>query len=141
MIKKFKTYFKQNLVNEAINTQPVPAVPEQDAQIDDGEVFKNSFEDESQAQQIDSEIQNATLEPEQRAQLLRRADKYAEKIADSILPTLRNLHNDITSGMFSSIGLELKDISGINEDLAKLSESLRGRTRDAVLKAGKKDTK
>ena len=69
------------------------------------------------------------------------ADKYAENISSVVLPTLRKLHTDITTGMFKTIAPDIKGISGINEDLASLAEALRGRVRDAVIKSDNKDKK
>jgi hypothetical protein len=134
---KFKRYFKKSFMNEATIAGEAPVDPA----MDDTAAFAGSFEDDGTADQIQGEVEQASLPPEQRADLLKKADKYAENISKIILPTLRRLHDDIVSGVFASIAPDIKGISGINEDLAKLAESLRGRTRDAVLKSDKNEQK
>jgi hypothetical protein len=139
-ISKFARYFKSSLVQEAIvppSDVPVAPTPE----LNDEQALSQTFEDDAQKQQLDSEIQNIQLNPEQKADLLRKADKYADNISKIILPTLRKLHTDIVSGVFTSIAPDIKGISGINEDLAGLSEALRGRVRDAVVKNDKNEKK
>ena len=128
---KFTRYFKNSLITEAV---PAPVA---EAPVDDAAVFEGSFETPENAQGIQGEVEQAGMPPEQRAGILKLADKYAENITKIVLPTLRKLHDDIVSGTFASIAPDIKGISGINEDLAKLAESLRGRTRDAVLKSDK----
>jgi hypothetical protein len=135
MDNKFTRYFKKSLVKEAVAGGPVEPA------IDDAAAFAGSFEDEASAQQVQGEVEQASLPPEQRAEILKKADKYSDQISKLILPTLRKLHDEIVSGTFASIAPDIKGISGINEDLAKLAESLRGRTRDAVLKSDKNEEK
>lgn len=135
MANKFAKYFKKSLVKEAALPAPITEQPP----MDDAAALQGSFEDEANAQQLDAEVSNASISPEQRAQLLKRADKYAENISTMVLPTLRKLHDDIVSGVFASIAPDIKGIANINEDLARLAESLRGRTREAVLKSDKND--
>ena len=133
---KFIKYFTKSLLNEA-----VPAPLPQDPALDDSTAFAGSFEDGNGVEQIAGEVANASIDPVQRDMILKKADKYAENISNVILPTIRKLHNDIVSGVFKSIAPDLKGVSSIAEDLASLSESLRGRIRDAVIKsdnAGKK---
>ena len=128
--KKFNRYFKKSFIKEAIGAEAAPMA-------DDSATFAGSFEDEANAAQIEGEVEQAGIDPQQRANILKLADKYAENISKMVLPTLRKLHDDIVSGTFATIAPDIKGISGINEDLAKLAESLRGRTRDAVLKSEK----
>lgn len=132
-MSKMEKYFKRTL-NEAAPVAEAPVV-------DDATAFAGSFEDEASAEQLNTEVQSSMLAPEQRAMILKKADKYAENISSIILPTLRKLHDAIVSGVFASIAPDIKGISNINEDLAKLAESLRGRTRDAVLKSDKNEAK
>jgi len=132
MSDKFNRYFTKSLLKEE-----VPAVPV----ADDSAIFDNSFEDEGTASQVQDEVGSISIDPIQRDMILKKADKYAENISNVILPTIRKLHNDIVSGVFKSIAPDLKGVSGIAEDLASLSESLRGRIRDAVIKSDNKDKK
>lgn len=129
---KFLNYFKKSLLNEA-NMPPVDAPVEQPP-MDDKAAFNASFEDENALKGLEGEINDATLDPEQTAGILKKADKYAQNIEKVILPLLRTLHNDIIEGAFATISPDIKDISGITVDLAGLAEALRGKTRDAVLK-------
>lgn len=122
---KFLKYFK-----EALESDPAANAP-----IDDAAAFAGSFENDESAAQLQGEVDNASIAPEQRAELLQKADKYANLISDKILPILRKLQDDIVSGTFATIAPDIKNISKINEDLASLSESLRGRVRDAVIKS------
>lgn len=134
MANKFEKYFTKSLITEAIPAEAAVKAP-----VADDKAFAGSFEDENTVGQLEDEISNSTMAPEQQADILRKADKYAENINAVILPTLRKLHDDIVQGVFSSIAPEIKDVSGICEDLARLSEALRGRTRDAMLKSTKSD--
>jgi hypothetical protein len=140
---KFLKYFKSSLVNEAIDPAVTPPTnaPVTAPVVDDEAVLSQTFEDDAQKQKLDTEISNISLSPEQKADILRKADKYSDNITKIVLPTLRKLHDDIVSGVFASIAPDVKGISGINEDLAGLAEALRGRTRDAVLKADKVEKK
>ena len=135
-MSKFIKYFTKSLLNEAV---PAPTLAE--PVLDDAVAFEGSFEDGQGASQIKTEVGGISLDPVQRDMILKKADKYAENISNVILPTIRKLHNDIVSGVFKSIAPDLKGVSGIAEDLASLSESLRGRVRDAVLKSDNKDKK
>ena len=132
MSDKFKRYFTRSLLKE-MGEQPAPVNPV----ANDAEVFDGSFEDENTAGQLEGEVDSISIDPEQRDMILRKADSYAEMISNQVLPTLRKLHTDIISGVFASVAPDIKGISGINEDLAELSEALRGRVKDAVIKAGK----
>jgi hypothetical protein len=133
---KFVAHFKKIVTEAASIVQPPQQGP-----VDDSQVFAQSFDSDQAAQQLDKEVVGAGLDPEQRASILKRADHYASKIDSIILPTLRKLQDDIVTGVFASIAPDVKGISGINEDLAKLAESLRGRTRDAILKSDKNEKK
>ena len=137
MANKFAKYFKKSLVKEAALPAPITEQPP----IDDAAALQGSFEDEANAQQLDTEVSNATVSPEQRASILKKADKYAEQISSIMLPMLRRLHDSIVSGEFREIAPEVKGISDITGKLAELSENLRGKTRDAILKANKNDEK
>ncbi len=131
-MSKFTKYFKRSLISEADEA----VVP-----MDDATTFKQDFENPESVQQLDAEITNASITPEQRVNMLTKADKYAEKINNIILPMLRNLHDSIVSGEFKAIAPDISGISNITEDLAALSESLRGKTRDALIKQDTKDSK
>lgn len=109
--------------------------------LDDSEAFNQSFDDGKGAEQVQGEVASLAMDPIQRDKLLKLADKYAENISTVVLPTLRKLHTDITTGVFKSIAPDVKGISGINEDLAALAEALRGRVRDAVIKSDKDGNK
>jgi len=135
-IKKFTKYFTKSLLSEA-----VPAPMPQEPALDDSAAFEGSFDDNTGATQIKDEVQGISIDPVQRDKILKMADKYAENISSVVLPTLRKLHTDITTGMFKTIAPDIKGISGINEDLASLAEALRGRVRDAVIKSDNKDKK
>lgn len=130
---KFKKRFSESLLREAVPAA-IPAA-------DDATAFEGSFENPEAAQGIEGEIQNVAMDETQKQTILKKADKYAELINSSILPALRRLHDDIISGVFAQIAPDIKGVSGITEDLARLAESLRGRSRDAVLKAGKNTEK
>lgn len=132
MSTKFIKYFTKSLLNEEI-ANPVSAEPV----VDDQAAFAGSFEDDGVADKVAGEVDSLAIDPVQKDKILKLADKYAENISAVVLPTLRKLHDDIVSGTFSSIAPDIKGISGINEDLAKLAESLRGRTREAILKNNK----
>jgi len=132
MSTKFIKYFTKSLLNEEV-ANPVSTEPV----VDDQTAFAGSFEDNGVADKVAGEVDSLAIDPIQKDKILKLADKYAENISAVVLPTLRKLHDDIVSGTFSSIAPDIKGISGINEDLAKLAESLRGRTREAILKNNK----
>jgi hypothetical protein len=133
MSTKFIKYFTKSLLNEATPLAPVA----DSLGVDDSSAFAGSFEDGANAEKVAGEVDSLAIDPVQKDKILKLADKYAENISAVVLPTLRRLHDDIVSGTFSSIAPDIKGISGINEDLAKLAESLRGRTREAILKNNK----
>jgi len=136
MSNKFQRYFKKSLTEGAIDLAPAPApVPQPEAPIDDTGAFEGSFEDDSMAQDLEGEVENAGIDPRESAEILKKADKYAENIDKLILPLLRKIHNDIVTGQFATVAPDIKGISGTTEDLAKLAESLRGRVRDAIAKS------
>lgn len=137
-MSKFLKHFKKT-IKEA--TRVPQEDPSMQPPIDDPTAFNQSFQNPEDASAIEAEVQGLNLDPEQKAALLEKADDYATKISGVILTTLRNLHNDIVSGVFAQIAPDIKGISGINEDLATLAESLRGRMRDAVLKSDKSEKK
>lgn len=130
MSDKFNRYFTKSLLKEADAVAPVA---------NDSAIFDNSFENEGTATQVQDEVGSISIDPVQRDMILKKADKYAEMISNQVLPTLRKLHTDIISGVFASVAPDIKGISGINEKLAELSEALRGRIKDAVIKAGEQD--
>jgi hypothetical protein len=136
---KFQKYFKSSLLTEA--PLPPPPPPPVDEPMDDAAALDKTFDDPANKEQLAAELTNMELAPEQKAELLKKADKYADNISKIILPVLRKLHDDIVSGIFQQIAPDIKGISGINEDLASLAEALRGRVRDAVIKKDKVDTK
>tara|TARA_R110000822_G_scaffold285247_3_gene406612 strand:+ start:1122 stop:1556 length:435 start_codon:yes stop_codon:yes gene_type:complete len=127
MPNKFSRYFKRSLIAEEDDL----TTPD-----DDAAAFKNTFEDESTVTDLDSEVKDAGIDPMQNAEILRKADKYAANITDIFLPVLRDLHDDIVAGTFTTVAPDIKGISDIKENLAKLAESLRGRIRDAIAKSG-----
>lgn len=135
---KFLKYFKKTLIKEDVAN---PLEPEMPPMNDDKAAFDASFDGESGAKQLEDEITNSTLDPQQTANILKKADKYAQNIDKIILPLLRNLHNDIIEGAFKTISPDIRDISGITVDLAGLAEQLRGKTRDAILKNEKEKEK
>lgn len=132
MSKRFTKYFKSSL-NEG--SQPIEPASE----LDDSAAFAGSFEDEAVADDVNGEVEAAGIDPSQHAEILRKADKYAENIDKLILPVLRKIHNDIVTGTFSTVAPDIKGISGITEDLASLAESLRGRVRDAIASINKQE--
>lgn len=146
-IQKFTRYFSNSLIMKeaASDTTVAPPPPVADESVagtsPDEAALMKTFDNESGKSNLDNELSNITLSPDQKADILRRADKYSDNISKIILPILRKLHDDIVSGVFASIAPDIKGISGINEDLASLAESLRGRTRDAVLKSDKVEKK
>jgi hypothetical protein len=135
MPNKFSRYFKKSLVTEAGSDVLAPAsdltTPDEDAA-----AFNSTFEDEAAITDLEGEVAGAGIDPMQNAELLKKADKYADNISKIILPVLRKLHDDIVTGTFTTVAPDIKGISGITEDLAKLAESLRGRIRDAIAKSG-----
>ena len=135
MANKFNNYFKKSLTLKEADLSLDPNAQQ------DQEAFNQSFEDPQAAEQVENELQNASITPEQKMAILGKADKYAESISTGILPMLRKLHDSIVSGEFKDIAPELKGISDITGKLAELSENLRGKTRDAILKANKNENK
>ena len=131
---KFIKYFTKSLLNEEIAANPAVAPV-----ADDAEAFAGSFEDDGAIEQVEGEVEDITIDPIQKQKILKMADQYAENISQMMLPTIRKLHNDIVSGVFSSIAPDLKGVSDIAVDLAKLSEMLRGNIRDAVADKNKKE--
>ena len=131
-MSKFTKYFKRSLISEA---------DEAIANMDDATTFKQDFETPEAANQLDTEIANTTIPPEQRAIIIKKADKYSETITKVILPILRDLHNAIVSGEFKSIAPDIDGLSGINSDLAELAEQIRGKVRDSIVKQDKVDKK
>ena len=137
---KFHKYFKSSFLKEAgLPPPPMEEMPPEPALTDDA-ALKKSLTPQG-ADQLDAEAANLQLDPTQKAEILRKADKYADNISKIILPVLRKLHDDIVSGVFQQIAPDIKGISSINEDLAGLAESLRGRVRDAVIKSDKVEKK
>jgi len=132
---KFLKHFKRTIKEAA-----TPAIPADVAPTDE-QAFSQTFDSKEDVNQVNSEMDNLALDPQQKAEILHKADKYAEFINKSILPTLRKLHDDFVGGTFTSITPEIKGLASICEDLAGLSESLRGRVRDAVIKSDKNEKK
>jgi hypothetical protein len=135
MANKFSNYFKKSLTLKEADLSLDPAAQE------DQEVFNQSFEDPQGAEQVEAELQNASISPEQKMAMMQKADMYAEKISNNILPMLRKLHDSIVSGEFKDIAPDLKGVSDITGKLAELSENLRGKVRDSILKANQNDAK
>ena len=135
MASKFNKYFKESLTLKEADMSLDPTGEGHQA------VFNQSVDYPAAAEQVEAELQNASISPEQRAGILKKADKYAENISTVILPMLRKLHDSIVTGEFKDIAPDIKGISNITEDLASLAESLRARTRDAIIKADKNESK
>lgn len=124
MSKLFKKHFK-TILNEELNDQ---------------EAFESDFQNQNELENLNQEIQNISPDPEANAKIIKLADKYSDKITNYILPIMRKLHQDLTSGIFKSVAPDIKGISNITEDLAALAEALRGRVRDSVIKQDKEQS-
>lgn len=129
MSTKFEKYFKKTLLNEASPT-PQPQVDP----TSDKAAFDASFENPANLDQINAEVASAQMDPQHRAEIIKKANKYADNIVNVILPNLRQLQKEIADGIFKEIAPQIKNISSINGDIAKLAEELRGKTLDAIIK-------
>lgn len=133
---KFTKYFKKSFLSEEISPDIATDVP-----MDDNEAMVKTFDEPENAEGLDTEMNNMSITPEQKAIILKKADKYSDQIANHILPILRKLHDDITSGVFKTIAPDVRGISNINSDLAELAEQIRGKIRDGVIKQDQQDQK
>lgn len=127
MSNTFKKYFIKHLKERAL-----PVNPDDLGVSEDQEAFNGSFENGSELDKLEGEVNNATPTVEDNAHIVKKANMYSKKITGIILPLLRELDNDLLNGDLSKVAPEIKGISDIRQDLAKLAEALTGETNEAI---------
>lgn len=133
MANKFAKFFKQALVNEALDDQV-------QSELDgDAAALESSIENPADRAQLDQEVGSVATGASNvnaNVQNLRKtADGYAKEL-NAILERVVAIHNDITTGSLAQLGIKVGSnvLTGIRSDLSKLAQIIAGGANDAIIK-------
>jgi len=122
----FMTLYKRIFENAL---QPQDISPESDAQ-----TFKQGFENEQDFQNLEQEIQQVTLTPEEIDAVVKRGQQYSQKIT-AFASLLDQIQKDVLKGVFKSVqAKDMEKFAPLKNDLIRLGIALTNGVADTIIK-------